>query len=143
MEVAEGRWTEARELRPARPRRRGDAALRPQERLAALLSARDAILACEDLALRARLDLDHGRTREGALQTHLALEAAVSELQAWRQTRDIGARLGDLEERRDAVAAAANEAIQGGLRPEADRAVAAALERIEAALRARSASAPY
>ncbi|HEV2812719.1 MAG TPA: hypothetical protein VGW10_05640, partial [Solirubrobacteraceae bacterium] len=59
-EVAEGRWTEAVEpgeksgaaLRRLRSER--TAALRPQERLAALLGGRDAALACEDLALRAR-----------------------------------------------------------------------------------------
>ena len=54
---------------PARaPRTRRDAALRPQERLGALLGGRDVVLACEELALRARQDVDAGRRREAALQ---------------------------------------------------------------------------
>jgi hypothetical protein len=118
-------------------------ALRPQERLAALMSARDAVLACEELVLRARHDLEHGRTREAAMQGHLALEAAVSELQAFRDVRDIGGRLGALEEHRDAVATAANEALSGGLTEASLAAVVEGVERVEAALRARSASAPY
>jgi hypothetical protein len=69
--VAEGTWEAARELAaessPGLRLRRGPD-LRPHERLAALLSARDAALACEELALRARADLDHGREREAAIQ---------------------------------------------------------------------------
>jgi hypothetical protein len=146
-EVADGQWDQARELRPDREERtrreRREMALRPQERLAALLSARDAVLACEELTLRARHDLVHGRTREAAMQAHLALESAISELQAFRDVRDIGARLGELEAQRDAVAAAANEAISGGLREPSLAAVTEGVERVEAALRARSASALY
>src|SRR5205814_9030495 len=60
-EVAEGRWTEARELEGERRRsRRRASTLRPAERVAGLLGGRDRALACEDLTLRARLDLDHG-----------------------------------------------------------------------------------
>ena len=72
-EVADGRWTEARELRPPREKVKREAALRPQERFAALLAARDVALACELLALRARLDLDQRRGREAALQLDAAL----------------------------------------------------------------------
>jgi hypothetical protein len=147
FEVADGQWSKAAELKPDssdRVRRdRREAALRPQERLAALLSARDVVLACEELVLRARHDLTQGRAREAAMQAHLALEAAVSELQAFREVRDIGSRLGDLEAHRDGVAAAANEAIAGGLTEPALAAVTDGIERVEAALRARSASAPY
>lgn len=146
-EVADGNWEKAVELKPDRGERtrraRREMALRPQERLAALLSARDAVLACEELVLRARHDLEHGRTRTAAMQAHLALEAAVSELQAFSGVRDIGARLGALEDHRDAVAAAANEALSGGLSESSLAAVAEGVERVEAALRARSAAAPY
>ena len=146
-EVADGNWERAVELKPdlgERSRReRREMALRPQERLAALLSARDVVLACEELVLRARHDLVHGRTREAAMQAHLALEAAVSELQAFRDVRDIGDRLGALEAHRDAVATAANEALAGGLTDASLAAVVEGVERVEAALRARSASAPY
>ena len=63
-ELAEGDWTEARELpAPEPPRRRRRSKHRPAERLAALLSARDVVLACEELTLRARGDLDRGRHR--------------------------------------------------------------------------------
>ncbi len=76
-QVAEGLWTTARELPPERGRIAREAALRPQERFAALLAARDAAPACELLALRARLDLDQARDREAALQTEAALGAAL------------------------------------------------------------------
>jgi hypothetical protein len=46
-QVAEGDWEAARELPP--PDRRTLRSLSPQERLAALLSGRDAVLACEEL----------------------------------------------------------------------------------------------
>ena len=140
-QVAEGRWEAARELPPpAEAARRGEAALRPQERVAALLSARDVVLACEELALRARSDLDHGREREAALQTHLALEAAVVELQAFRGTGGLAERLAELGQRRDAAAAAANAALQGGLEEPVAAGVRETLERLEAALRARTAA---
>jgi hypothetical protein len=88
QEVADGRWTAARELpRPPRSAAR-EHALRPQERIAALLSGRDVALAAELLALRARLDLDHGRTREAALQLEAALAAA------WRGAAWLGRAAG-------------------------------------------------
>lgn len=144
-QLAEGRWTDARELAPPdlKARTRREAPLRPQERLAALLGGRDAALACEELTLRGRLDLDRGRHREAALQCHLALEAARAELSAWSDLTGMADRLGDLEERREAVAQAANDAIEGGLTPGARDDVAQALGRLEAALRARSAAGAY
>jgi hypothetical protein len=142
--VAEGRWDRAIELPPvATGRGRGararSAALRPQERLAALLAGRDAVLACEDLALRARSDLDAGRLREAALQLRVALEAAIAELEPWREQPGLSERLADLRARRDSVAGAANAALRGGLDEEHIEAVIAGLERVEAALRARTA----
>jgi hypothetical protein len=146
-EVADGQWAKAVELKPDKTERlrreRRESALRPQERLAALLSAREVVLACEELVLRARHDLDRRRTREAAMQAHLALESAVSELQAFREVRDIGARLGELEAHRDALASAANEAVAGGLTEAGLAAVEEGVARVEAALRARSASSPY
>ena len=148
FEVADGAWTAAREL-AAEDREGGSrrdrrlTALRPQERLAALLSGRDAVLACEEMALRARADIETGRLREAAMQTHLALEAAIAELQAYREQGDMARRLGELEADRDALAAAANEALQGGLSETTAQAVEATLGGVEAALRARAASASY
>jgi hypothetical protein len=148
VEVADGAWTAARDLPPAsekagRGARKRAAALRPQERFAAVLGGRDAVLACEELALRARLDLDSDRPREAALQTHVALESAIAELAAFRGQETVGRRLDDLEARRDALAAAANEALQHGLSAEDITAVTEGLEAIETILRARSASASY
>jgi hypothetical protein len=148
VEVADGAWTAARDLaqeteKGRRGRKKLSAALRPQERFAALLGGRDAVLACEELALRGRLDLDQDRPREAALQVHLALEAALAELAAFRGQDTVGRRLDELEAHRDALARAANEALQGGPSAATIAAVAAALEKLEATLRARTASATY
>lgn len=146
-EVADGRWTEAVEpgdtegaaLRRLRAQRAE--ALRPQERLAAVLGGRDAALACEELALRARGDLDARRFRECALQLRVALEAAIAELEAWRGRRDLDERLEELHESRRAVGDAANAALRGGLSDETIADVEHVLGRVEAAIRARAVSA--
>lgn len=114
------------------------AALRPQERLAALLGGRDAPLACEELALRGRADLDAGREREAALQVQIALRAGRSELQPWRDAGDLAARLAQLDELQGGVDAAAARALDGGLERDQAEDVAFALQRLEAALRART-----
>ena len=141
--VADGRWESARELprerAPGALRPRRSAALRPQERLAALLAGRDAALACEELALRARSDLDAGRVREAALQLRAALEAALAELEPWREAAGLGLRLEELRERRAAVEAVAGAALQSGLDDDQVEIVRIALQRLEAALRARTA----
>ena len=136
-QVADGEWEAAREL--PRPREKRSRALVPQQRLAALLSGRDVALACEELTLRARGDLEAGRQREAAMQLHVALEAAVAELESWRGRGDMGDRIDELAALRADAAAAANAAIQGGLEPDAVETVGAALTRLEAALRARAA----
>jgi hypothetical protein len=120
---------------PRPPRTRGAAALRPQERLAALLGARDAPLAAEELALRARVDLEAGRRREAALQLRIALEAGLAELEPWRDS--LGERLAELRDARGVVAAAANAALQGGIDDDTVADVERVLTRLEAALRAR------
>jgi hypothetical protein len=137
-QVAEGDWEEARELPP--PKSSRSLLLNPQQRLAALLSGRDVALACEELALRARLDLEHGRSREAALQLSLALDTALAELEGWRGTEAVARRLDALAGHREAVHAAAQAALQSGLQPEHTEAVEAALTRLEATLRARTAS---
>ena len=141
--VAEGRWDRARELpalaRTARGARGRSAALRPQERLAAVLGGRDAVLASEELALRARCDVDAGRLREAALQLRVAFEAALAELEAWRDMPGLGPRLLGLREQRDDVAAAANAALRGGLDEQHIETVRTVLAGVEAALRARTA----
>jgi hypothetical protein len=139
-QVADGRWAQARELPLPRVRTRREAALRPQERLSALLSSRDAALACEELALRARADVDAGRRREAALQLRAALQAAVAELPPWSERGDLVARIAELEELRPAVDAAADAALRGGVDDEVFARAEHALGRLEAALRARTAA---
>src|SRR6185503_15490179 len=131
-QVADGEWESARELPLPRPKR---SMLSPEERVAAVLGGREVALACEELALRARGDLEHGRTREAALQLSVALDAALAELEVWRDT--LAPRLDELAALRDGVQRAAAAALQGGLEPEMTAAVEAALARLEAALRAR------
>lgn len=138
--VAHGRWTTAVELPHAasKAQQKRTNVLRPQERLAAILSGRDVALAAEELTLRARLDLDAGRTREAALQLRVALEAALAELQPWADGADLAARLEKLKELRAVVAGAANSALQGGLDDATAEDVGHALGRVEAALRVRT-----
>jgi hypothetical protein len=132
-QVAEGEWESAREL----PTPRASKSMLPRgERVAAILGGRDVALACEELVLRSRGDLDHGRDREAALQLSVALDAALAELEGWRDA--LGERLDELAALRDPVAAAAAAALQGGLEPEQRAAVERALGRLEAALRARA-----
>lgn len=137
-QVAHGRWKTARELPLPRPHRRRSASLRPQERLAAILGGRDVALACEELALRARHDIERGRYREAAFQVRVALEAALAELEPWSDRPEVAERLAALHGDRAAVGAAANAALQGGLDEPSIEALTAALGRIEAALRART-----
>lgn len=139
-EVAEGRWTAAKELAVPQTRRRRSRILAPQARLAALLGAREAALACEELTLRARLDLDQGRMREAALQLLVALDAALAELAAGPQAGQLAGRLDELRDQREPVAAAAQAALSGPISDAQGSAVAFALGRVEAALRARVAA---
>jgi hypothetical protein len=136
-QVADGEWESAVELPLPGPPSSRSLVLSPQERLAALLSGRDAALACEELTLRARGDLDHGRPREAALQLAIALDTALAELEAWRDQGDMARRLDELDDRRAAVAEAARAALRGGVDAARMADVTSTLERLEAALRAR------
>jgi len=142
-EVADGLWTDARELIDAGSgRRRSRRIPAAQARLAALLTGRQLPLACEELALRARLDLDEGREREAALQVLVALDAALAELPADPAAPTLVDRLSELADLHDGVAAAAAAALAGRLDAAGQQATAFALGRIEAALRARAAALP-
>jgi hypothetical protein len=170
-QVADGRWLHARALawtgghgpgyaaigsrRPARRDRSW--ALRPQERLAALLGARNPALLCEELTLRARQDLDHGRVSHAALELDSAFALAVAELHGERR-QDLAIRVAELEQLRAGVQEQARAALPGdaGATDAANAANAAngqttvsapdaeilahALGRLEAALRARTAA---
>src|SRR4029077_2013100 len=151
-QVADGLWMHARELRwrgsaGVRRKRIGDraAALRPQERLAELLGARGATLVCEDLVLRARLDLDQGRRAHAAIELEAAYAAALVELPA-EQREDLAIRIAELEKLQAGVAEQARAALADAHeREDAEPAgpdeevVGHALQRLESALRARTA----
>jgi hypothetical protein len=148
-QVASGRWLHAREIpwkgdpRPGGGRRTGrrsrTAALRPQERLAALLGARTSSLLCEELALRARLDLDEGRTRHAAVELDRALAAAVPEMRA-EGRHDLTVRIAELEQLSKGVSdQAAGALAPSGAEPDPE-VLAHALGRLQAALRARTAT---
>jgi len=139
-EVAEGRWTAAKELTVPEGRRRRSRILAPQARLAALLGSREAALVSEELTLRARLDLDHGRPREAALQLLVALDTALAELAADPHAAELAERLEELRGQREPIGAAAQAALSGPLGDADTAAVAFALGRVEAALRARVAA---
>ena len=138
-QVAEGLWTRALELIARSPRRSRRRLLSSQARLAALLSGRQVALACEELALRARLDLDHGRPREAALQLRVAFEAALAELPREGCAAQLRERLDELAVLEREVAEAARTALAGSADGTLGEVVGAALGRLESALRARAA----
>ncbi len=137
-QVADGLWTDARELAPSVPRSRRTKVLQPHARFAAILNGRELALACEELALRARLDLEGGRAREAALQIRIALDAALAELSTDPTAPVLRERLSELREQREAIALAAQAALGGPLATADLNAVEFTLSRIEAALRARA-----
>lgn len=137
-----GRWTSSRPLKvpadhPGRVRRsgRGTGA---DERLADLLSGRDPALAAEILALRARQDLTAGRTREAALQLRIALEAAIAELEPWRDAPHVDEALDGLRDARATVAETATAAVRGGLDEEQVEDIRQVLRQLSVALGRRA-----
>jgi len=80
-QLAEGRWSEARELPDARRGRLAD--VDPQSRIAAVLAGRDEVHPAETLMLRARLDAEQGRTDEARYGIRAAL-AALEEVPSER-----------------------------------------------------------
>jgi hypothetical protein len=141
-QVAYGQWLHAQELKQRQgPRRRRNRAwaLRPQERLAALLGGRSGALACEELTLRARLDLDQQRIVLAAIELDRALTAAQTELNA-ESRPDLALRISELEQLHGGVAEQAAAALAGSAAAIDEEALAHALGRLEACLRARTAS---
>jgi hypothetical protein len=143
-QVADGGWLHAHELPWRAPRRRGprrdrSSALRPQERLAAVLGGRSQMLMCEELVLRARLDLDQGRPAHAAVQLDAAYAAALGEMPT-EGRQDLAIRLAELEKLQPQVGEQARLALDAEA-PEPDEEVLGhALGRLEAALRARTAA---
>jgi hypothetical protein len=157
-QVADGLWTHAVELPwrgpgGVRRKRIGDraAALRPQERLAVLLGGRGAALVCEDLALRARADLEQGRLAHAAIELRGAYAAALTELPG-EEREDLAIRVAELQKLHEGVEAQSHAALtgpadappqspgEGGSRELDEEVVRHALGRLEAALRARTAT---
>ena len=126
-QVADGRYARAVELPREPPKRKRGEALAPQERLAAILGGRSALLVGEELLLRAQLDVEAERMREAALQARVALEALLGELD-----EKYAAPIRPL---RDRVGRAANAALDGDLSDEDEAAVRAAVDEMAAAVR--------
>lgn len=125
-EVADGRWRAASELsEPERRRliRRDYEALRPQERVAAVLGGRERIGPHEELIVRARGDFDAGRLGEAALGLNAALRALAA------AGGDVGAAA--------TAAAEADGAVLAGRDPDRT-ALGEALRVAEAAIRKRA-----
>jgi len=96
-QLAEGLWTEAKEL--ARPRRRRLDDVEPQSRVAAVLAGRDEVHPAETLMLRARLDEQQGRRKEAQYGLRAA-RAALQEQPAKRQ-KELMKELAAIEEKMD------------------------------------------
>jgi hypothetical protein len=94
-ELADGRWTEAKEL--SRPRRGRLDDVDPQSRVAAVLAGRDEIHPAETLMLRARLDAQQGRFAEARYGLRAA-RAALQEQPGPRQ-KELLADLAAIEEK--------------------------------------------
>lgn len=134
--LSRGRWDEAVELPPEARQRRAEA-LRPQERVAAVLGHREVIAPHEALFVRARSDLDAGRAREAALQLRVGLEALLSDLEgtAPRLAKDVA----EVRDRRSITGRAANEALRGDLSAGRQAELAETLRLCERLLRKRHA----
>ena len=136
--IAGGRLDASVDLPPSDEARRGRRErMSPQERLAATLGGRAHVLACEELVLRARLDLGAGRGREAALQARIALETLLAELgsdPALERDR------AELEAGRAGLAAAANAALDGDLDDAGLATVRGAVEPMERVLARRRAT---
>ena len=129
--VAEGRFESALEVPLREPRRRRVERLSPQEHLAAVLGGREEVLACEELVLRARADIDAGQPRQAALQARIALESVMAELAG----RLPSSELAELAHDRQAVSEAGNTALEHDPAEHLQRAVEAAVARMEALVR--------
>lgn len=139
-QVADGHWRQALELPWQEPRtRRRVAALRPQERLTILLSGREEPLLCEELALRARRDLDQGRLAHATVELQSAYAAALTELSG-ESRPDLAERIAELRQLSAGIAAPAEITASDASSEIDEQTLRQALERLEAALRARTAT---
>ena len=101
-ELVEGRARETQELPEKGRRRSRRRMLAPEEQVALILGGRRSTYPSEELLMRARLDLDQGRTREAALQfraAHAALTAEVAGEEAGAEARATLERHAELADR--------------------------------------------
>ncbi|MBA2764088.1 MAG: hypothetical protein H0U42_05295 [Thermoleophilaceae bacterium] len=89
--------------------------LRPTESVAAVLSRRVFMLASEDIALRALLDVEQGRSRAGAVQAAAAVDLLFSETAAEEPPGPVAERLEELGSRRSAIAELRRSALEDSL----------------------------
>jgi hypothetical protein len=150
-QVADGRWLNAREVSRrvagdggARVARRSARrkALGHELRFAQLLGGRGAPLICEEIALRARMDLDRGQLPHAAIELDRAIACALTELPA-EARHDLTLRIDELAKLREGVEEQARIALsgagEGGPVESLDgEVITHALGRLEAALRARA-----
>lgn len=141
-EGADGTWSSHRMVTvpadEAHRVRRSGRGLGNEERLADLLSGRDPVLAAERLSLRVQHDLDAEHYREAALQLRIAVEAAIAELEPWREAANVDAALTKLRASRGAVAETATAAVRGGLTDDQVETVRAIADTLRTALVRRS-----
>jgi len=133
-EVVDGRWRECYVLPPRAPSRGRRQMLAPQEQVAAILSGRSPAHASENLVLRARLDLDQGRTRAAALQLRIGADALAAEL---RDTEPDGGTLNAVRELRAPIGALAEAALRSDLDARQASQLAETLTQLERAIRRR------
>jgi hypothetical protein len=136
-DVVEGRWRSAYLFPESRVRVGRRQMLSPQEQVAAILSGRSPIHPSEDLALRARLDLDQGRTRQAALQLRTATDALEAELGASTDAESSSKTLETLSNTRRTVEELAAAALAGELDDERASTLAGLLNEVERVLRRR------
>jgi hypothetical protein len=129
-DVAEGRFGEAVELPRSGGRRVKRSMEAPEERFAALLGGREEVHPAEELVLRARADLNAGRPAEAALQCRVAIEAVLGLLGDHADAARV-------ESHREAVAAAANDALRGSIAAGRAAALEDAVAAMEQALKRR------
>lgn len=137
-EVADGRWQQAAEM-PETARhgllRRDYEALRPQERVAAVLGGRERVGPHEELILRARGDHDAGRLSTAVLGLAAGLEALLAAPEGLPTEANEALR-GRLEDARRAITSARETVLHGGEADEAE--VDRALKAAESAVRQRA-----
>ncbi len=106
-ELVEGRWRDAYAVPHQAARTSRRRMLAPEEQTAGILVGRRQTHASEDLVLRARADLDQGRTRAAALQADAALKALTAELRAEEGAEQSRATLRERGEQLSGLAATA------------------------------------